>query len=106
MPHWVETYPHTIWANVVLKDNKIVNWSVGERKWEHHFSMTRYFKVPFNFDDYKDEIVQNLSWEVQNDKEHNDVFEILAPEWFRQWEIHEDFKGSKPLQGQASSLRS
>ena len=94
MAHWVETYPHTVYASVLLKDNKITNWKIGERRWLHHMDMTRRVKHPFSLDDYADETVESKAWEVNNSEEHSRVFEVLAKEWFKQWKIHEDYEGS------------
>jgi len=93
MEHWVETYPHTVYASVLLKDNKITNWKIGERKWTHNMDMTRMFKLPFNMDDYKGETVESTAFEVNNSEEHNKAFSELAREWFRQWELHEEYQG-------------
>lgn len=96
MAHWVDTYPHTVYASVLLKNNKIINWKIGERKWTHPLDMSRKIKVPFNMDDYKDETVEHTAFEVNNSKEHNEAFSKLAREWFRQWELHEEFYGQSP----------
>lgn len=96
MAHWVETYPHTVYASVLLKDGKITNWKIGQRRWEHNMDMTRMFKLPFNLADYEGETVESTSWEVNNDKEHNEVFESLAREWMKQWEVHEECNGNPP----------
>ena len=95
MAHWVETYPHTVYASVLLKDNKIIDWKIGQRRWTDIFSMTRRFKRPFNLDDYAGETVESTEFEVNNSEEHNRVFSELAREWFKQWEIDESL-GNPP----------
>lgn len=94
MAHWVDTYPHTVYASVLLKDNKIINWKIGERKWKHNMDMTRMFKLPFNMDGYEGETVESIGFEVNSDVEHNKTFSELAKEWFKQWEVHEEYNGS------------
>lgn len=95
MAHWVETYPHTVYASVLLLDDKIMNWKVGERKWKHNMDMTRRINRPFSLDDYVGEMVESIGFEANNSEEHNHAFEVLAPEWFKQWEIDESL-GNPP----------
>jgi len=95
MAHWVNTYPHTVYASVLLKDGKIIDWKIGQRKWTHIFDMARMFKRPFNQDDYAGETVESIGFDVNNSEGHNRVFSDLAREWFKQWEISESL-GNPP----------
>lgn len=92
MPHWVETYPHTIWASVILKDNKISDWKIGQNR------LSQKYNIQSLHEAHPEYTYEEHSWEVSDDDEHSDVFDIHASEWFRQWELHEDFIGSKPYE--------
>lgn len=94
MVHWSDIYPHNIYASVLLLDNKIYNYKIGARYWETIFDMT--WRFPIHSIDTSKLTVKHEKFEVHNDKEHEEVFNILAREWFRKWEIHKDYKGSKP----------
>jgi len=95
MAHWIETYPHTVYASVLLKDNKIANWKIGERCWESNMDMARRIShsKPFNMADYAGETVESIGFEVNSSEEHNHAISVLAENWFRQWEIHENCEG-------------
>jgi len=61
----------------------------------HHMDMTRRVsrKKPFNMDDYAGETVESKAWEVNSSKEHSHVFDVLAKEWFKNWEVHPNHEG-------------
>lgn len=94
MRHWVDTYPHTVTASVLLLDGKIYNWKIGNQNWKdpgkasmrvadmHYVNEGRF-------------TVENKYFEVHNRKEHDEVFDILAKQWFRNWEISEIHYGQK-----------
>ncbi len=86
MPHWLDTYPHTVYASVILKDNKIVVWKVGQ------YSCKDYLFDPNIY------TVQEQAFVVNSSEEHNRVFEKDAKDWFRQWDLHEDFRGMSPFE--------
>ncbi|MFD0682392.1 MULTISPECIES: hypothetical protein [unclassified Paenibacillus] len=91
LKHWVDTYPHVIHASVLLLDNKIENWKVGQRSKE-----TYEFRGFWKKDRLNDYTSYTISWTVNNSEEHNAVFTKIAPMWFRQWEVASDFNGSVP----------
>ena len=95
MAHWVHTYPHTVYASVLLLDNKIINWKIGDRRWTDIFSMTRRIRRdrPFNINDYTGETVESIGFEVNNSDEHDHAFAVLAKEWFKNWEVHPNHEG-------------
>lgn len=92
MAHWSDVYPHEVYACVLLLDGKIYNWKIGEYYWsspyEARMRLSDFDKIDRMKTEYK-------SWTVYNDEEHNEVFERLAKEWFKQWEIHENHVGAK-----------
>ncbi|MFI2856931.1 hypothetical protein ACH6EH_07295 [Paenibacillus sp. JSM ZJ436] len=42
--------------------------------------------------DLGDYTVESKTWIVNNDQEHEDVFMIHAPKWYRQWKHADDYK--------------
>ncbi|MED1955115.1 hypothetical protein [Brevibacillus centrosporus] len=92
MAHWVDTYPHKVYASVLLLDGKIYNWKIGQDHWKHPHEV----KMRYSDFDKLDRMYTQYAWfEVNNDEEHNRAFEVLAREWFKQWEIHENHIGAK-----------
>ena len=92
MKNWIETYPHKIYASVLLLDNKIDNWKVGQYEWKDMGNITNYWKI----DRINDYTVKTTFWEVNSSEEHNLIFTKLSSEWFKQWELADDFMGGKP----------
>jgi hypothetical protein len=88
---WHDEYPHSLFASVLLLDNKIENWKVVNYP-KKTLSFTHYW----NLDRLNDYVSFNKEWIVNNDKEHNQVFEELAPEWFKQWELADNYMWAKP----------
>ena len=83
-------YPKMLHASVLLLDGKIEQWKVSGNKKDHPYD----FKNPFwKRERIEEYTVENKEWVVESDKENQDVFSKLAPEWFQQWEHAEDYKG-------------
>ncbi|SNR95993.1 hypothetical protein SAMN05446037_1002101 [Anaerovirgula multivorans] len=93
--HWSDIYPHNVNASVLLLDGKIYNWKIGNQWWED----PAYVKVRLSdYIEKKDRFtVKNKAFQVNNDFEHNRIFEHDAKEWFKQFEIHEKHIGSPPF---------
>lgn len=98
MIDWINNYPHAIYASAFLKDSKIFCWQIGEEKWDYPLEVTRIIELPYNEENHKNETIKCKSWMVNNDDEHIKIFNILAPEWFKQWEIHEELYGKTPYE--------
>lgn len=90
MPHWSDEYPHDLHATVILKDNKIKLWKVGDGKLNQKYDIDR------TIQEHPEYSYQEKTWSVNSDAEHNDVFNIHAPGWFRQWKMHEKAHGGTP----------
>ncbi|MBD1379133.1 hypothetical protein [Metabacillus arenae] len=93
MAHWVDTYPHEVYASVLLLDNKIYNYKIGQHYWEYPFQVKMRYS---DFDKLDKMEAKYTSFTVENDEEHENAFRIHAREWFKQWEIHKENIGSKP----------
>lgn len=89
---WYDEYPHSVYASVLLLDGKIESWEIGNPPKKSPYDFSAYWKRN-RLNDYTSQYTEFV---VNNDLEHNEAFEILAREWFKQWPIAEDFKGSKP----------
>lgn len=92
MAHWADTWPHVVVASVILKDNKIIFWKIGESSLKNSFSIEALIK------DHPRYSYQEKKWTVNNDDEHNDIFYKYSREWFKQWEVHEDHVGCSPFE--------
>ncbi|HZG16940.1 MAG TPA: hypothetical protein VE710_18270 [Candidatus Bathyarchaeia archaeon] len=91
MAHWVDTYPHKVYASVLLLDGKIYNYKIGEYYWRFPGEV----KMRYSDIDKLDRMtVEHTFFEVNNDIEHNRAFDVLAPEWFKNWEVHENHVGA------------
>ncbi len=90
MPHWSEVYPHELHASVVLKDNKIISWKVGNGKLRDKYMIDILIKTNPEY------LYQEKTWVVNNEAEHREVFEIYSTKWLDKWEIHKDFQGFNP----------
>jgi len=99
--HWSDTYPHELYANVLLLDGKIECWKTGSTKAEGYWPFKSWWKPNrlrlSNSDPHEewtmgDYTVESKTWIVNNDQEHNDVFAIHSKEWYRQWEHAADYK--------------
>ncbi|UUV46038.1 hypothetical protein [Bacillus phage vB_BanS-Thrax3] len=93
MAHWVDTYPHDVYASVLLLDGKIYNWKIGNRYWESPFHVKMRYA---DFDKIDRMEVHHTSFTVNNSTEHSYAFEVLSRKWFKQWDIHEDRLGAPP----------
>lgn len=79
MKNWLETYPHKIYASVLLLDNELIDYKVGEHYWESPHQVTLRGQISYN--DLLKCKTKYTFWEVYNQEEHNKVFSILAEEW-------------------------
>ena len=92
MAHWTDIYPHKVYASVLLLDGKIEGWKVGNPPKTEPLDFKAYWKRD-RLADYRAEFI---GFTVNNDKEHDDAFRKLSPEWFKQWELADDLHGSPP----------
>jgi len=87
MPHWLDVYPHALYASVIIKNNKIKVWKVGDRK------LSEKYLVDDLIEQHPEYGYHEKKWLVNDSNEHQDVFEKLAPEWFLQWPHADDYVG-------------
>lgn len=92
MAHWSDTCPHVILASVILKDNKIKLWKVGENPLKDKYNIEALVKEHTRYS------YQEKEWTVFNDLGHKKVFNEHSRNWLKQWELHEEFKGCSPFE--------
>lgn len=83
--------PKVVYAYAVLLDNKIANWKVCGTNYHSEKEIGGYW-IFKRLNDYK---LEKKCFICRNDDEWNEVFENLAPKWFKNWKHHETFRGMK-----------
>jgi len=91
---WHDKWPHKVCASVLLLDGKIEGWKTGYPPKKEPGEFRAYWKR----DRLSDYTVEYTCFEVNNNQEHNEAFRKLAREWFRQWELADDLRGSAPYE--------
>lgn len=79
MNFWLETYPHKIYASVLLLDGKIIDWKIGQHYWEDPFQVK--LRGNIKIEDIQRCVTKYTFWEVNNSEEHQKVFESIAKKW-------------------------
>lgn len=87
-------YPSLVSVSIALLDNKIVNYQITANgtywsdytdiTWDKEISHTKFSQV----------LVKHKTFTVNNTKENNHAFDVLAREWMNNWKVHEDYTGS------------
>ena len=73
MMHWSDKYPHKIWTNILVIDNKVIDYKIGgERRDKYTWSILFNKELISRFDDI--EVISSYE-ETNNDAEHNMAFE-------------------------------
>ena len=90
----------SVWANALLSDGKILFWYVGsECKSKLDFYKDFYF-AGIGYMDYEAQhqlkLVKKEFRYKNGEQKSNYIFNVLAPEYFRNYEISPDSKGSPP----------
>lgn len=88
------------WASALLYDGKLKFWRISPNKKScpEDFYKDFYYanEKMTDFIDTSLCKVENKLFEINETITHEMIFEQLAPEWFRQWKLIENYKGSKP----------
>lgn len=84
-------YPRKLYANVLLCNGKIINWKTGTRSWENNKWLES--RQPLKFILNEDNIIESkvISETVYNGEENSLFFEKTSIEFYKQFEIHEDY---------------
>lgn len=85
--------PYTIYASVLLLDNKIVNWKIGQRGWRTIPEAYMSGQPDIVFDNFGNENMRTeiLEMECKTKDDHSKAFNEWSESFFRRWEIHPDF---------------
>jgi len=91
----MKEYPYVLHKSVLLIDGKIANWKTGKKVWDTLSAAWSSRQPLWSVKEEHDSIeVHHTSKEVHSTEENNAFFN--DHEWFKQWPIHERFKGFKP----------
>lgn len=82
-------YPHKVFVNAVLLDEKIACWKICDRKWtKGNFVMFQQPQIVLKNLGKLNLRIVSRSYIVNNPEEHSKAFNEDAAEFYRQWEIH------------------
>lgn len=90
--HWSDEYPHSVYASVLLLDNKIESWKVVNYPKKHPGDFKAYWK----WDRLNDYVCKFKEFVCHNEEEHQLAFTKWASEYFSQWELADDYCGGRP----------
>ena len=86
---WHEIYPHSIYQQVLLDGEEVIDWRIGgSLKESWNWSIKVPMEIKYGLSTRSHEII------VNNLDEHNAAFN--NKKWFEQFVISESFKGRKP----------
>lgn len=86
-----EAYPQTIYANVLLLDNKIIDWKIGSTKRDNPMFWTIRTGIANNQLDKL--TAETNTFIAENEEEKRIIFDSLGSAWFENWEHAEDYSG-------------
>ena len=84
-------YPRKLYASVLLYDNKIVMWKVGESYWEDYTRVSVKGRLPGPIREMK---TVYTDFEAKDSYENNRIFDWDSKLWFKNWEVHEQCAGA------------
>lgn len=88
-----------VWANALLSDGKILFWYTGSECEEIYDFYKDFYYAKIDYAKYEKSHKLELAKKKfhQNNESDNDlIFNFLAKEFYRQYEISPDSKGRKP----------
>lgn len=88
----MNTYPETLYANVLLYQGKIINWNIGANELSLG-TITSPYPI---YTDHETVTVETQSFIAHDDREYHEILETTAPKWIRNWEFHDMFTGVIP----------
>ncbi len=91
MSHWCDTFPHEIYASVILKDNKIKMWKVAAA------TLSRDYDITKTIQEHPEYAYEEVTFTANNHEEHSNIFCKDSVEWLSQWKLHEEFEGISPF---------
>lgn len=88
----MKIYTRTLFANVLLRDGKIINWKTGKTSWENGNWINS--RQPINFISSDYDLRSETFKKVVNSVFENNLFFENAKEFYKMYEIHELFPDS------------
>lgn len=91
----------SVWANALLSDNKILFWYIGnECKSKLDFYKDFYY-AGIQYSEYEKEhklklVKKEFTYKNGDSQKNNYIFDVLAPDYFKNFEISPDNKGQPP----------
>ncbi len=105
-------YPHRVFASVILLDNKIVNWKTGDCRWSKKNYTSSNQPLIVNvyddkivirskqslivYDNDKNIVVRSRSFIANTRQERNNIFEVKARKFYKQFKLYKGFRLMKP----------
>jgi len=94
------TYPITIYASALLVDEQIKFWNVTDKEkkelhdWKKDFILSGEDIVSFSArENYR---IETKEFTAPNREWLDNIFTDMAPDWFNNWLMVENYKGIKP----------
>lgn len=85
MNTWLETFPHKVYASVLVLDGKAVDYKIGQNYWENSSHVT--LRGQITFEELKRCETRYTFWEVNSQEEHEEIFEKIAVKWIENQSI-------------------
>ncbi len=88
-----------VWANALLSDGKILFWYTGDKCSDPYEFYKDFYYADISMLEYcKSHTMKVVNKEfIQNDtKDNYEIFNVLAPDFYKNYKISPDSKGTKP----------
>ena len=86
----------TVWANACLSDGKILFWYTGSKCQTVYDFYKDFYYACINLTEYEKQHKLELAQKEIDNADNWKAFNVLAPDFYRNYEISQDSKGSKP----------
>lgn len=87
-----------VWANALLSDGQLLFWWTGDEcESIYDFYKDFYYSgLPQDYEKYHKLELVKQSFRQETHEDNDRIFNVLAPEFYRQYEISGDSNGKKP----------
>lgn len=79
MKSWLDTYPHKIYASVLVFEGRVVDYKIGQNYWEDVYNVT--LRGEISIANLFKSKVKHTFWEVNSEEKHQEVFNTIAKKW-------------------------
>ena len=86
-------YPKKLYANVLLFDDKIISFKTGTKNWEGSKFWESCQPLWFiNEDNFENRLKSEVFSKIVNSNEENNIFfRVISKEFYKMFEIHENY---------------